>query len=96
MDITVADQFKLTSDGMQIIISRKRMVDPTKSPRFKEGEHDPTPREDYVTWKYAGSVSSALNIILQQKVFESEATTLKQLQHEIASFRHEIKELLGN
>lgn len=95
LDLMVNDDYKLTSDGMQIVIMRKHIIDPTKSPIFDETKHSAEIREEWKTWKYSGKVEQALEVILRQRVFESEAATLKDLRDEIVSFKHQIKELLG-
>lgn len=94
LDIAVNDDYKLISDGMQIIVQRKHIIDPTKSPNFKEGD-DTTKREEWKTWKYCGKVEQALELILRQRIFESDASTLKELQDEIVSFKQKIRLLLA-
>lgn len=90
MNIEIADKYRLTSDSMQIIIQRKHIVDPTKSPAFKPGM-DATARTEWCNWKYASKPEQALDIILRQNVLESDATTLKELRNEIVEFRREIR-----
>lgn len=94
LDIQVTDDYKLTSDGLQIIISRKHVVDPTKSPFFKAEKHSAEIREEWKTWKYCGKVEQAIDTILSQRIFESDAKNLKELKSEIAAFRNEIQNLL--
>ncbi|WP_445479149.1 hypothetical protein ACULLL_01595 [Lysinibacillus irui] len=96
LDVMVNDEYKLTSDGMQIVIMRKHIVDPTKSPIFDETKHSAEIREEWKTWKYCGKVEQALEVILRQRVFESEAATLKELRDEIVSFKREIHGWLGD
>jgi len=89
MNIVIADNYRLTSDNMQIVIQRKHTVDPTKSPAFKPGM-DAKLREEWRDWKYVGNPEQALDLILRQTVFESDAEDLKQLRNEIVAFRREI------
>ncbi|MFM9535723.1 hypothetical protein [Lysinibacillus sp. IITD104] len=96
LDVMVNDEYKLTSDGMQIVIMRKHIVDPTKSPIFDETKHSAEIREEWKTWKYCGKIEQALEVILRQRVFESEAATLKELHDEIVSFKREIHGMLGD
>lgn len=90
MYIEIADNYRLTSDSMQIIIQRKHTVDPTKSPAFKPGM-DATVRTEWRDWKYASKPEQALELILRQKILESEATDLRTLRSEITAFRREIR-----
>ena len=96
MNIEISGTYRLTSDGLQIVIQRKKVVDPTKSPTFDASKHSAKLREDWKDWKYASSVPSALNIVLNQRILESDATTLAMLRDEIASFRREISAELPN
>lgn len=93
LDVVVNKDFKLKSDGMQIIIQRSHVVDPTLSPNFKEGD-DTKKRQEWKSWKYCGKIEHALNTILKQRIFESDAKTLKELRNEIVSFKQEVKALL--
>lgn len=87
--------YRITSDDMQIVIQRKHTVDPTKSPAFDAEKHSPEIREEWRNWKYCGKVSQAIEVIARQNVLESDATELAQLRNEIASFRREIRRLMG-
>lgn len=93
LNIQVDNNYKLTSDGLQIVIQRKHIVDPTKSPKFKEGDNKER-RETWKPWKYCSTIERALEIILQQYIFESNAKTLKELQDEIRLFKQEMKSIL--
>ncbi|TKI52907.1 hypothetical protein FC756_26680, partial [Lysinibacillus mangiferihumi] len=93
LDVMVNDEYKLTSDGMQIVIMRKHIIDPTKSPIFDETKHSAEIREEWKTWKYSGKVEQALEVILRQRVFESDAVTLKELHQEIITFKQYVKSL---
>lgn len=39
LDFKVTEDYKLTSDGMQIIVQWKHVVDPTKSSVFNKTKH---------------------------------------------------------
>lgn len=86
--------YRITSNDMQIVIQRKKLVDPKKSPAFKPGMNA-EPYEKFEDWKFCGNVTRALDIIAEQDVFDSDATELAQLRNEIASFRREIRRLMG-
>ena len=94
LNIQVTDDYKLTSDGMQIIIQKRHIVDPTKSPKFKEGQSTEK-YEDFRTWKYCGKIEQAIDLILRQQILESDAKDLKELKHEVISFRQRIEAALS-
>ena len=94
LDIKVTDDYKLTSDGMQIIVQRRHIVDPTKAPKFDETKHSTELREEWKTWKYCGKVEQGIDLIMRQNIFESDAQTLSELRNEIALFQQGIKGLL--
>jgi hypothetical protein len=91
LNIEIPGDFKIASDSMNILVQRKYIVDPTKSPSFVEGETDPTIREEYRTWKWTSSITNAIDIILQQRIKESDATELSELRKEIIAFKVEIQ-----
>lgn len=95
LNIEISGKYRLTSDAMQIVIQRKHTVDPSKAPGFDPTKHSAEKREEWRDWKYCGKVEQAIDIIASQNVFESDATTLEELRHEIASFRREISDLMA-
>jgi hypothetical protein len=95
LNIDINEDFRIVSDSHNVIIQRRHIVDPRKSPKFVEGETDPTIRLEYRDWKYAQSIAQCADILLQQKIRESDAVTLRELLVEIASFKREISELIG-
>ena len=94
LDIKVNEDYKLVSDGMQIVIYRKNVVDPTKSPKFDPQKHSLEKREEFKTYKYASSIEHALDIILKQNILESDAKNLKELSEEVKAFKKYVKELI--
>lgn len=95
LNIEISGKYRITSDEMQIVIQRKHTVDPTKAPGFDAEKHSSALREEWRTWKYCGKVEHVLDIIARQRILESDATELAQLRNEIASFRREIRRLMG-
>lgn len=85
--------YKLVSDGTQIIIEKEYTVDPTKSPNFKEGQSTEKYKK-FKTFKYAGKLEHAIDIIMRDKVFNSDSEKLKELKDEIVSFKEYIANLL--
>ncbi len=98
MDIQVNSNFKLTSDAYNVILNRKHIVDPTKSPRWPELKAKGASGGTQVKWReisYHPTVDSALTKLADLKLRESDATTLEDLRNEISDFRHEISGLLA-
>jgi hypothetical protein len=94
LNIELPGDYKISSDSMNILVQRKHIVDPSLSPTFKEGEMDPTIREEWRTWKWTSTITQAIDIILQQRIRESNATELSELRDEIAEFKHGIQTLM--
>ena len=95
LKIDLLEDFRIVSDSHNVIIQRRHIVDPTKSPVFKEGVTDPTLRVEYRDWKYAQSLTQVADILLQQRIRESDAVSLRELTAEIVSFKREISALIG-
>lgn len=95
LNIQVTDNYKLTSDGMQIIIQKRHIIDPTQSPMFDVEKHSSEKRIEWKTWKYCGKVEQAIDLILRQQIFESDAKDLKELKQEVVSFRQRIEAALN-
>lgn len=95
LNIEINDSFLITSDSLQIVIKRKHTIDPTKSPSFNSEKHSSEIRTEWREWKFCGSIASACDIILKQRILESEASSLRQLRDEISTFRREISDLIG-
>lgn len=96
LSIEIPGGFKIASDSMNILVQRKYTIDPSKSPSFKEGETDPTIREEYKTWKWTSTITNAIDIILQQRIRESDATELSELRKEIIAFKVEMEDALAD
>lgn len=98
LNITVNSQYKLTSDPLQVIVNRKHIVDPTKSPNWAKREAegaDPTPREEWREVAYCRTVEQALNWIAEQVQRDSNATSIAELLGEIKAIQREISAVLA-
>ena len=95
LNIQVTDDYKLTSDGIQIIIQKRHIVDPTNSPFFDAEKHSSEKRIEWKPWKYCGKIETAIDLIMRQGIFETEAKDLKTLRSEIVSFRERIEKALN-
>lgn len=95
LNIEVFDgQYRITSDEYNVIVEERYEVDPTKSPKWKEG--DPTKvRVEYRKPRYYPTVEAALIGVAESKVRMSDATTLEELAHEIRQIRREISDKLS-
>jgi len=95
LNIEINGTYRITSDAMQIVVQRKYTVDPTKSPAFDPTKHSAEIRTEWRDWKYCGSITQAIDILLKQRILESDATSLAELRNEIVSFRRQINDLIG-
>jgi hypothetical protein len=97
LNIVINKEYRITSDGLNIILQRRRIVDPTKSPnwsRMKAKGADPTPRDEWKDEGYYNTVEAALNGIVDRRIKESDAQTVDELISEIRQIRREINEVL--
>ena len=95
LNIEINDSFLITSDSLQIVIKRKHTIDPTKSPTFNPEKHSADLRTEWREWKFCGSIATACDVILKQRILESDASSLRQLRDEISTFRRDISDLIG-
>jgi hypothetical protein len=98
MDIQINANYKITSDERNIIVNRRFMVDPTKSPNWAKRQAegaDPTPKEKWREVTYHGRIEQALNSIIDQQIRDSEAEQLSELVAQIKGFQREISEVMG-
>lgn len=95
MQIILADKYRLYTEkgARQIIIQRKKTINPSKSPWHKEGEPY-TIREEWQDWRFPNGLAHALDICAQQELYNSEATSLDELADEMRSFRAYIDEAM--
>lgn len=94
--IAVGDEYRLAFDENNVMIERLITVDPTKAPRFDPAKHDPTPRQ---VWRnidsYHSTVPRALTAVLEYKMRNGEAATLRELLAEVRGFKAFIERELG-
>jgi len=94
MNIAINESTRLTSDALNVIIQRKHIVDPTKSPAFDPTKHSTEKRVEWRDVSYHSKVEAALAHLIEQKAWDSEATTLSELLAEIRSFKREMNVLI--
>ncbi|KQL18805.1 hypothetical protein [Cytobacillus solani] len=93
LNITVNSTYKLTSDPMQVIVNRKHIVDPTKSPNWERMKAEGKSGEPRIEWRevaYCRTVEQALNWIAEQTQRDSNAESIAELLGEIQAIRREI------
>lgn len=95
MNVQITEDYRIISDESngQFIVQRRHIVDPTKSPAFKDGM-DPTKREVYKDRTYHARLEQAISEVLRLKLIESDAESLAQIIAEIKAFRTHIDELM--
>lgn len=96
LDIKVTEDYKLTSDGMQIIVQKRKIIDPSLAPKHiqTQSQVQTETREEWKNWKFCGKIEQALDLIAKQHILESEAKTLNELAKEIRDFQNTLKSLL--
>jgi hypothetical protein len=97
LNIAVNEDYRITSDTLNIIVNRRYIVDPTKSPMWAKLEAkgaDPTPRTEWREVAYFTGIDFAIKWIMNQRIRESGATNLPELLDEIKRFQREIKAIL--
>ena len=97
LNIVINKEYRITSDGLNVILQRRHTVDPTKSPnwsRMKAKGADPTPRGEWKDEGYYNTVEAALNGIVDRRIKESNAQSIGELLSEIRQIRREINEVL--
>lgn len=93
LNIRVNEDYRIKSDERNIIVLKRKIIDPKKSPWWKEGDDDKI-REDWREASFHRNLDGALQYIVGQQVRESDAETLTELIREIRQFRSEISDLL--
>lgn len=99
MDIQVNEDYKLTSDSMNVIINRKKIVDPKKSPNWPKMQAEGKSGEPYEKWEevsYHSTVDRALEWILDRQIKESDAQSISELLEDIKGFKAKIRAVLAS
>ena len=97
MLIEVNEDYRIKSDDRNVIVERKHITDPTKAPNWKQlaaKGADPSPKEKWREVSYHTTVVQALESIKEQRVRDSNATSLEELLVEIRKINGEIQALM--
>jgi hypothetical protein len=101
LNIEVNSQYKLTSDSMNVIVNRKHIVDPTKSPNWEkvreklEAEGKADIRIEWREVSYHRTVENALNWISEQTQRDSNAESIAELLDVFKAIQHDISGALA-
>lgn len=98
INIMVFNKFRITSNEHNILVHRKSIVDPTKAPNWPEAKAkgaSPDKRVEWTNTRYYGTVEQALMSIAEERIKDSDATTIDELLHEIKGIRREISDVLS-
>lgn len=99
LNISINTDYYITSDAHNVIVKKRKLVDPTKSAnwekRKKEGA-SPDKRESWEELSYTATIDQALDRIANKSILDSDATTLGQLRKEISQLRCEIRTILDD
>lgn len=102
MNVTITEDYRLTSDDTQFILQVRKTVDPTKAPnwpkRAAEGA-DPTP---YETWENDGyyslnerGLTTAITAVIYRTVAVSDAQDLREFTRSIHELGESIRTEIG-
>ena len=98
LTIRINDDWKLTSDQFNVILNKRYIVDPTKSPNWEKRKADgasPEPREEWKEVGYYPTVEKAIDALVNKAVLSSNATTIGELLNEITQIRRDINAVLN-
>lgn len=98
LNIEVTEDYRITSDNMNIIVNERYLADPTKAPNWKKREAEgasPEPVEKWREISYHSTVESAMNKIVDKTILDSDAQTISELLREIREIRREISDVLA-
>lgn len=98
LNIRINDDYKLTSDAMNVIVNKRVLVDPTKSPNWKKRKAEgasPELREDWREVSFHSTIEQALDTVVNKSVLDSEATTISELRNDIRKIRRDIERVLS-
>jgi len=92
LNIEVGANHRLTSDAYNVIIQQKAYADPTASAKWKEGDSTEL-IEEWHSLSWHATVDKALAALLERRVRESNAESLKDLRSDIRCLRRELSVL---
>ena len=98
LNIQITEDFKIVSDTHNIIVQRKHIVDPTKSPNWANLQAkgaSSSIREEWRDVSYHPTLEQALKSMLRKRVVNSDATNLTEVLEEIRRFNTEITAILS-
>lgn len=103
LNIEVSEDYKVTSDGLSIIVNERKLIDPTKAPtwakRLKDAEKkgetlDPTPYTKWSEVSWHGNIESALKSIVDRSIKLSNAQSISELVEEVREIKAKIDAIL--
>lgn len=101
LDITLTPDYRITSDGNQLIVHERHTVDPTKAPNWErrlaeDPTLDPSPRETWRELGYYGlrtdSLLLAIDLVIIRTAARSDIGTLGELAEHIRKSSRTIAE----
>ena len=86
LNAELTQDYRLTSDGQQFILKRRRLIDPTKAPNWSEREAkgaDPSIREEWENAGYYSLTFRGFQVMMQHVIMcgvaESDAQSLREI-----------------
>ena len=98
LNIRINDDWRLTSDQFNVILNKRYIVDPTKSPNWEKRKADgasPELREEWKEVGYYPTIELAMDALVNKAVLSSDAETIPELLNEITQIRREISAVLN-
>lgn len=101
LNVSITQNYRLISDGAQLILQRRHLVDPTKSPSYKAEEHATPPpiTEEWRSDKFyplnEGGITSAAKLAILRDTDVSRATTLADALRLYAAETAKLAGLIG-
>lgn len=97
LNIRINENYRITSDNFNVILRKRKLVDPTKAPNWQQRKAKGASPEITVKWEDVGyypKIEQALEAVVDKTVLESDAETIPQLLNEISQIRRQINEVL--
>lgn len=98
MNVSITPDYRLTSDGTQFILQRRKMVDPTKAPNWTKRAALGADSTPYETWENDGyyslnerGLTTAITAVIYRTAAVSDAQDLREFTASIRELGESIK-----
>ncbi|MBU5266229.1 hypothetical protein [Virgibacillus proomii] len=97
LNIRINENYRITSDNFNVILRKRKLVDPTKAPNWQQRKAKVASPEITVKWEDVGyypKIEQAINAVVDKTILDSDAETIPQLLAEISQIRRQINAVL--